>query len=802
MPFQVAQVHCQSKDLQAHLQRVDKNLPLQPKLAMDPMEYKAHQTEAIENEIAIPDGLHIKEKLGKQGLMWPRTHSLHHAAAPLLQGYATNGCPVNCGNPWTQEQIEAALQKGPHSSALTQEARKSLRSETLDKVEQGFVHILKYREIKKNMPKHFKISPVACIPHKSRQFRVILDLSFRLQALGTTFPSVNKTTTPTAPQESMVQLGTSLKRIIYRMANNFEPQCPFYFSKLDIKDGFWRLVVSKDDSWNFCYVLPPINPKDTPELDDIEVVVPLALQMGWCESPPFFCASSETARDTIQRLLNTGTALPPHKFEGYMIPALKSSTHAPAHGTDLIELFMDDYIGVTNNLDHDHLCFFSRCMLHGIHSVFPPSEVTTHGGDDSVAESKLKKGEGLWESKKEILGWVFDGNEYTIQLPKAKCDKILQRLKNIQKFRSKIPRKVLEEVDGSLQHAAFGLPGGSGLFSPIQHALKRSKLWVKVTSQLTECFHDWGAIIKHMRKHSTSILQLVKHFPHYIGYSDSCRLGTGGVVAPGLDFIPPTLWQFQWPQHIVDLFDQGKLTINDLELAGLVLEWLVMECILPSLEYRHVALFCDNASAVSWAFKLRTGTSLPAGKLLRFLGMRIHTRKASHLTPISIPGEENCMADVISRAFKSGSYFYAQNKLTSYFTNNFPLPQPHSWKEFILPTTLTQRVMSCLLGERLTLGSLLRLPMIVRNIGTTGVDTLQNGTLTHSSKDATVSKPLPSHQLLLQGSGRVTSVADLKSKLHPLQQRCQPSPRPSNWLDNTVPLKKQRKNMPCPSSVN
>jgi hypothetical protein len=81
--------------------------------------------------------------------MWPRTHALHHASAPLLQGYATKGCPVNCGNPWTQEQIEAAFQNGSHSSALTQEARKFLRAETLEKVQQGFVHILKYRDIKK-----------------------------------------------------------------------------------------------------------------------------------------------------------------------------------------------------------------------------------------------------------------------------------------------------------------------------------------------------------------------------------------------------------------------------------------------------------------------------------------------------------------------------------------------------------------------------------------------------------------------------------------------------------------------------
>jgi hypothetical protein len=37
----------------------------------------------------------------------------------------------------------------------------------------------------------------------------------------------------------------------------------------------------------------------------------------------------------------------------------------------------------------------------------------------------MKKGEGLWESKKEILGRMFEGNEYTMQLPRAKCGKIL-----------------------------------------------------------------------------------------------------------------------------------------------------------------------------------------------------------------------------------------------------------------------------------------------------------------------------------------------------------------------------------------
>ena len=51
------------------------------------------------------------------------------------------------------------------------------------------------------------------------------------------------------------------------------------------------------------------------ELDDMEIVVPDALQMGWCESPPFFGSGSETARDTIQELADRNLLLPAHKFE-------------------------------------------------------------------------------------------------------------------------------------------------------------------------------------------------------------------------------------------------------------------------------------------------------------------------------------------------------------------------------------------------------------------------------------------------------------------------------------------------------
>ena len=61
--------------------------------------------------------------------------------------------------------------------------------------------------------------------------------------------------------------------------------------KLDIKDGFWKMVCYQGQEWNFAYVFPnhPVKPT--------EIVVPSDLQMGWVLSPPFFCAESETARD-------------------------------------------------------------------------------------------------------------------------------------------------------------------------------------------------------------------------------------------------------------------------------------------------------------------------------------------------------------------------------------------------------------------------------------------------------------------------------------------------------------------------
>jgi hypothetical protein len=63
-------------------------------------------------------------------------------------------------------------------------------------------------DIKDDPPPQLKVSPIAAIPHKSKAFRSILDLSFRLRLKnGGVLAAVNDTTVKTAPQGAIDQLG-------------------------------------------------------------------------------------------------------------------------------------------------------------------------------------------------------------------------------------------------------------------------------------------------------------------------------------------------------------------------------------------------------------------------------------------------------------------------------------------------------------------------------------------------------------------------------------------------------------------
>ena len=85
--------------------------------------------------------------------------------------------------------------------------------------------------------------------------------------------------------------------------------------------------------------------------------------MGWCESPPLFCAETETARDVaeqyLQQLLE---CLKPHTLEDYMLPPYKwpydKLEYQCFNFLRLIELYVDDFCTMfktTNKQDIQHI---------------------------------------------------------------------------------------------------------------------------------------------------------------------------------------------------------------------------------------------------------------------------------------------------------------------------------------------------------------------------------------------------------------------------------------------------------------
>ena len=193
-------------------------------LATSPRKYDLTREEeeratksALLNNTTIPGEIPIKPEIGKfKPLMEPQyPYGTNHAAVLLLQSYAEHGCPVDCGPDWSRNQIITLLLRGPHRSALQRRATQQLRAETTDKINQGYARIVRWGDIKHNIPPKLKLSPVAMIPHKSKEFRCILDLSFELLVDGETILLVNARTQKQANQHAMDYLGSCIKRVVY-----------------------------------------------------------------------------------------------------------------------------------------------------------------------------------------------------------------------------------------------------------------------------------------------------------------------------------------------------------------------------------------------------------------------------------------------------------------------------------------------------------------------------------------------------------------------------------------------------------
>jgi hypothetical protein len=266
-------------------------------------------------------------------------------------------------------------------------------------------------------PKELKISPIAAIPHKSKDFCSILDLSFRLRlATGKVLASVNDTAKKTAPAGAINQIGKCLSRVIHAFAEA-DDGATILMAKWDTKDGFWRMVCAVGEEWNVAYDLPQEDGKP------ITLVVPTSLQMGWVESSPYFCAATETSRDIATEYIETTiSSLPHHKFEHYVVDAPEHADlpemaiDSKGFG-DMVKVYVNNFMSLVISVSREQLRHVANAIMHGIHDVFPPDE---DNSNNPILEKKLKKGEGRYKTRKTLLGFDFDGKGKTLWLELAK----------------------------------------------------------------------------------------------------------------------------------------------------------------------------------------------------------------------------------------------------------------------------------------------------------------------------------------------------------------------------------------------
>ena len=224
------------------------------------------------------------------------SHISHHPAHSLLQQLSTSGFPAHMSTPpWSLQRLDDSIVRGPHRSTLQHFT--FLRDELADMVDRSTWIVLPYSSLR-HLP-NLRISPMGVVPQHERRPRPIVDYSFS---------GVNDDTVPLAPNEAM-QFGRALNRVISQTVHSDPRFGPVQFIKIDIADGFYRVWLRAEDVPTLAVSIPSL-PGEPPLL-----ALPLALPMGWTQSPPAFCTVTETIADATNALLHRRRHFPRHRLE-------------------------------------------------------------------------------------------------------------------------------------------------------------------------------------------------------------------------------------------------------------------------------------------------------------------------------------------------------------------------------------------------------------------------------------------------------------------------------------------------------
>jgi hypothetical protein len=628
----------------------------------------------------------------------------------MLDRIRRNGAPVVLSSaPWSAEIKQERYERGPHKSA--HEYVEFLGTEFLDFLKKGYWMLLPYTEVEFMIDVRY--SPLGVVPQRERRPRVIVDYSFY---------AVNADTVKFAPEEAM-QFGKAIERLLQKAIQANPKFGPLVNYKVDISDGFYRIPLTTSGLKKLGVLLP-----NFPGLPPL-VAFPLVLPMGWTDSPPFFCAFTETICDLTNDELRQNLRYPKHKLEDIagatdfedckgtaaQVPLVTQSHQAglTRKPTAYVDVFVDDFCGEGQESKMNPLQNQRRTLFHNIDKVFRPNEKGDNPSrKEPISISKLEKGDAALHDTKRFLGWDFVGSKKELLIAQHRREKSLQHIDELIKQHSS-SRKEWEILLGELRSLVAGIPGSRGQFSILQEAISKGRRKVKMTESIRLQLKTLRSLLTATDR-PTAMSELIYGRPPYTGATDAAKAGMGGVWFIEDEAI---VWRAPFPDEVkrkLVSFNNptGTVTNSDLELTATIAHHHVLEATgLPTAgESTHT--FCDNTPAVAWQTKGSATTTAVTADLLRHGAL--HQRKLGHVPKYEyLEGVRNVMADDASRLWK-----LSDDEILTYFNARYP--QTKSWQLHHLPPPVHSELISLLCRRKLQPGSLTNEPKPNEIIGKSG----------------------------------------------------------------------------------
>ena len=313
-----------------------------------------------------------------------------------------------------------------------------------------------------------------------------------------------------------------------------------------------------------------------------------------------------------------------------------------------------------------------RVLLHAVDLVLSTPGVSKEDRHEAMSLKKMLQGDGSWETRKHLLGWIVDALCQTLELsPRRKLEltKIFASLCEAKR----VSHKRWERLLGKLRWLAVAIPGSQGLLGALQLALNKSdKNRIRITRELKDHIHELARLSSSLQDRPTYLPEIIPQQPTLLGATDAAKAGMGGIFydSEGNAY----LWRCPFKPEVQDLLvsvdnPNGSVTNSDLEHAALLAQVSLMA---DHFNVRYATLLncCNNTPAVSRVSKGTVVSEGPSAYLCHYACQHQRLHRYCHVSQY-LPGEQNVMADDASRL-----QHLSDPDLLSHFNQHYPQPRP------------------------------------------------------------------------------------------------------------------------------